>query len=236
MSSGELPARHIAVEGPIGVGKTSLVELLASRFEGVKILEDVQNPFLDSFYRGRAGAAFQVQIFFLLSRHQQHVEIVQQELFTRLVVADYTMAKDRIFARLNLNDEEFRLYDRLYGLLTRSLPKPDLVVYLEASIETCLRRIRMRGRDYERSIAADYLQRLKEAYNGHFFRYSETPLLVVNTDTIDFVNNREDFENLVEQIRRTRSGTQVYVPLGSGSRTETGQSKPATKPGSISRG
>jgi len=224
MSASELTARHIAVEGPIGVGKTSLVELLASRFEGVKILEDVANPFLDPFYRGKAGAAFQVQIFFLLSRHQQHAELAQQELFTRLVVADYTMAKDRIFARLNLSDEEFRLYDRLYGLLTKNLPKPDLVVYLEGSVDTCLKRIRMRGRDFERSISPEYLQRLKEAYNGHFFRYTETPLLVVNTDTIDFVNNSEDFDNLVEQIARTRRGTQVYVPLGSGKRTETGRS------------
>jgi deoxyguanosine kinase len=209
-------ARHIAVEGPIGVGKTSLVELLASRFEGVKVLEDVQNPFLEPFYRGRAGAAFQVQIFFLLSRHQQHMEIAQTELFTRLVVADYTMAKDRIFARLNLNDEEFRLYDRLFQLLTPQLPKPDLVIYLEASIETCQRRIKLRGRDFERGIDPDYLRRLKDAYNAFFFRYAETPLLVVNTDEIDFVRNQEDFANLVQQIARTRKGTQVYVPLGSG--------------------
>ncbi|HVN75634.1 MAG TPA: deoxynucleoside kinase [Thermoanaerobaculaceae bacterium] len=211
-----LAARHIAVEGPIGVGKTSLVELLASRFEGVKILEDVQNPFLEPFYRGKEGAAFQVQLFFLLSRHQQHVELSQMELFTRLVVSDYTMPKDRIFARMNLDDEEFRLYDRLYRLLTTRLPKPDLVIYLEASVETCMRRIRMRGREFERGMDPAYLQKLKDAYNGFFFRYSETPLLVVNTDEIDFVNKAEDFENLIEQIARTRQGTQVYVPLGSG--------------------
>jgi deoxyguanosine kinase len=216
MSGVTLNARHIAVEGPIGVGKTSLVELLASRFEGVKILEDVQNPFLEPFYRGKAGASFQVQIFFLLSRHQQHSQLAQTELFTRLVVADYTMSKDRIFARLNLDDEEFRLYDRLYQMLTATLPRPDLVVYLEADIDTCLRRIRMRGREFERGIEPDYLRRLKDAYNAYFFRYNETPLLVVNTDEIDFVNNREDFDNLVQQIARVRQGTQVYVPLGSG--------------------
>lgn len=239
MAGNTLAARHIAIEGPIGVGKTSLVELLAARFEGVKVLEDVANPFLDPFYRGKPGAAFQVQIFFLLSRHQQHVEIAQQELFTRLVVADYSMPKDRIFARMNLNDEEFRLYDRLYQLLTVGLPKPDLVVYLEAGVETCLKRIRMRGREFERSISPEYLQRLKEAYNAHFFRYAETPLLVVNTDTIDFVNNPEDFDNLVQQIGRTRKGTQVYVPLGSGHRTETGRGappKPAVKPRTVERG
>lgn len=215
MGEATLPARHIAIEGPIGVGKTSLVERLAARFEGVKLLEDVQNPFLDPFYKGRGGAAFQVQLFFLLSRHQQHLEIAQRELFTRLVVADYTMPKDRIFARLNLNDEEFRLYDRLYQLLTPQLPKPDLVIYLEGTIDTCMKRIRLRGREFERNMDPDYLRRLKDAYNSYFYRYSETPLLVVNTDEIDFVRNSEDFENLVGQIARVRKGTQVYVPLGS---------------------
>ena len=211
-----LAARHIAVEGPIGVGKTSLVELLASRFEGVKILEDVANPFLEPFYRGKEGAAFQVQLFFLLSRHQQHVELSQMDLFTRLVVSDYTMSKDRIFARMNLDDEEFRLYDRLYRLLTARLPRPDLVIYLEAGVETCMRRIRMRGREFERGMDPEYLQKLKDAYNAFFFRYSETPLLVVNTDEIDFVNKAEDFENLIQHIARPRQGTPVYVPLGSG--------------------
>ncbi len=216
MGEQSLPARHIAIEGPIGVGKTSLVERLVARFEGVKLLEDVQNPFLDPFYKGRGGAAFQVQLFFLLSRHQQHLELAQRELFTRLVVADYTMAKDRIFARLNLNDEEFRLYDRLYQLLTPHLPGPDLVIYLEGTIETCLKRIKLRGREFERNMDPGYLRRLKEAYNAYFYRYSETPLLVVNTDEIDFVRNPQDFENLVDQISRVRKGTQVYVPLGSG--------------------
>jgi deoxyadenosine/deoxycytidine kinase len=216
MSEPLIAARHIAIEGPIGVGKTSLVERLVARFEGVKILEDVANPFLDPFYKGRGGAAFQVQIFFLLSRHQQHLEVAQRELFTRLVVADYTMAKDRIFARLNLNDEEFSLYDRLYQLLVPRLPAPDLVVYLEGKVETCMRRIRQRGREFERNMDPGYLQRLKEAYNAYFFRYHESPLLVVNTDEIDFVNNDDDFENLVQQISRIRKGTQVYVPLGAG--------------------
>lgn len=226
MTTGAVTARHIAVEGPIGVGKTSLVELLARRFEGVKILEDVQNPFLEPFYRGKPGSAFQVQVFFLLSRYQQHLEIAQRDLFSRLVVADYTMPKDWLFARLNLSDEEFRLYERLYQVLSERLPHPDLVIYLEAGVETCLRRIRQRGREYERGIDPEYLRRLKEAYNGYFFRYHQSPLLVVNTDEIDFVNNPEDFENLVQQISRARHGTQVYVPLGSGRRTETGRGTP----------
>jgi deoxyguanosine kinase len=216
MGDGKLWARHIAVEGPIGVGKTSLVDRLARRYEGVKILEDVQNPFLDAFYKGRTGAAFQVQIFFLLSRYQQQVDIMQPELFTRLVVADYCMPKDFIFAQLTLADEELRMYERLYHLLVGRLPRPDLVIYLEATVETCLRRIKMRGREFERGIDPDYLRRLKEAYNAFFFRFNDSPLLVVNTDDIDFVNRTEDFDNLAEQIARIRQGTHVYVPLGSG--------------------
>lgn len=216
MSEPPFPFKHVAVEGPIGVGKTSLVERLATRFSGVKVLEDAGNPFLEAFYKGVPGAAFQVQIFFLLSRYQQHVELRQGDLFTRLVVADYTMAKDRLFARLNLTDPEFALYDRLYNLLVPSLPKPDLVIYLEASVEVCLERIRRRGRPFERTIDVGYLRRLKEAYAEYFFHYAETPLLVVNTDDLDFVHREEDFAALVEQMARVQRGTQVFIPLGSG--------------------
>ncbi|BCW92300.1 MAG: deoxynucleoside kinase [Acidobacteriota bacterium] len=216
MSETPFPFRHVAVEGPIGVGKTSLVERLAARFSGVKVLEDVTNPFLEPFYRGVPGAAFQAQVFFLLSRYQQQVELQQPELFTQLVVADYTMAKDRIFARLNLSDAEFALYDRLYSLLVPGLPKPDLVVYLEASVEVCLERIRKRGRPFERTIDAAYLRRLKEAYAEFFFHYNETPLLVVNTDDLDFVHREQDFDALVAKMVRVRRGTHVFIPLGSG--------------------
>lgn len=216
MSETPFPFRHVAVEGPIGVGKTSLVERLAARFSGVKVLEDVTNPFLEPFYRGVPGAAFQAQVFFLLSRYQQQVELQQPELFTQLVVADYTMAKDRIFARLNLSDAEFALYDRLYSLLVPGLPKPDLVVYLEASVEVCLERIRKRGRPFERTIDAAYLRRLKEAYAEFFFHYNETPLLVVNTDDLDFVHREQDFDALVAKMVRVRRGTHVFIPHGSG--------------------
>ncbi len=220
MSVARLPFRHVAVEGPIGVGKTSLVQRLADRFEGVMVLEDITNPFLAAFYEGRAGAAFQVQIYFLLSRFQQQREIAQMHLFQRLVLADYTFPKDRIFAYLNLDDHDLGVYEKLYPVLAQEVPRPDLVIYMQASVEVLLERIRSRGRDYERSIDRGYLERLSEAYSYYFFHYQETPLLVVNTDDIDFVNNPADFDAFVDQILRSRRGTQIYVPLGS-DRTET---------------
>lgn len=214
MSQTRIPFRHIAVEGPIGVGKTSLVQLLGRRFEGVMILEDVTNPFLPSFYEGRPGSAFQVQIYFLLSRFQQQREISQLHLFQRLVLADYTFPKDRIFAYLNLDDSDLKVYEKLYPVLEQEVPRPDLVIYMQGSVSVLLERIARRGREFERAIDPDYLVRLSDAYSYYFFHYRETPLLVVNTDDIDFVNNPADFEALVDQIARCRGGTQVYVPLG----------------------
>jgi deoxyadenosine/deoxycytidine kinase len=220
MTKTTIPFRHIAVEGPIGVGKTSLVQLLADRFEGTMVLEDVTNPFLPAFYEGRPGASFQVQIYFLLSRFQQQREIAQMNLFQQLVVADYTFPKDRIFAYLNLDDTDLAVYEKLYPVLDQEVPKPDLVIYMQAAIPVLLERVEKRGRDFERSLDADYLRRLSEAYSYYFFHYKETPLLVVNTDEIDFVNNPADRDAFIDQIARCRRGTQVYVPLGS-PRTET---------------
>jgi deoxyadenosine/deoxycytidine kinase len=215
MTSTKIPFRHIAVEGPIGVGKTSLVQLLADRYESVMVLEDITNPFLASFYEGREGAAFQVQIYFLLSRFQQQREISQMHLFQRLVLADYTFPKDRIFAYLNLDDADLKVYEKLYPVLEAEVAKPDLVIYMQASVPTLLERVRRRARDYERDIDPGYLERLSEAYSYYFFHYRETPLLVVNTDDIDFVNNPADLDALISQIARCRRGTQIYVPLGS---------------------
>jgi deoxyadenosine/deoxycytidine kinase len=178
------------------------------------VLEDITNPFLPDFYEGRAGAAFQVQIYFLLSRFQQQREINQMNLFQRLVLADYTFPKDRIFAYLNLDDTDLRVYEKLYPVLEQEVPAPDLVIYLQASVPMLLERIARRGRDFERAIDPDYLVRLSEAYSYYFFHYRDTPLLVVNTDDIDFVNTRADFDAFVEQIVRCRHGTQVYVPIG----------------------
>jgi deoxyadenosine/deoxycytidine kinase len=210
-----LPFRHIAVEGPIGAGKTSLVDLLAKRFRGTKVLEDVSNPFLDEFYKDKRGAAFRCQLFFLLSRYDQQKQLTQRDLFTELVLSDYSFPKDKIFAYLTLDDSELMIYNRLYEVLVETVPKPELVIYLQANLETLLKRIKRRGREYEKAISPAYLKELSEAYSHYFYRYDETPLLVVNTNEIDFVHNSEHFEALVEQIRTASKGTQYYVPLGS---------------------
>jgi deoxyguanosine kinase len=210
-----LPFRHIAVEGPIGVGKTSLVNLLARRFRGTKTLQDVDNPFLDDFYKDKRGAAFRCQLFFLLSRYDQQRSIAQRDLFTELILADYAFPKDKIFAYLTLDDSELMIYNHLYDLLYETVPKPELVIYLLANIDTLLKRIKKRGRAYEKSISSSYLHEVVEAYSHYFYRYDETPLLVVNTNDIDFVNTPAHFDALVEQIRNAQKGTQYYVPLGS---------------------
>ena len=211
---GELALHHIAVDGPIGVGKTSLVGLLAKRFEGVKVLEDIDNPFLPDFYKNKKGAAFQTQLFFLLSRYQQQREIAQIDLFSGLVVADYTFPKDKIFACLNLDDSELLIYDKLYTLLADSIPKPDLVIYLQGSLETCMKRVRKRLKASEKGLTPEYVAQLIEAYNYYFYHYEETPLLVVDCNEIDFVNRPADFDDLVAQIQRARRGVQYYVPAG----------------------
>jgi deoxyadenosine/deoxycytidine kinase len=210
-----LPWRHIGIEGPIGVGKTSLTNLLAKRFRGTRVLEDADNPFLDDFYKDKRGAAFRTELFFLLSRFDQQRQVAQRDLFTELILADYTFAKSKIFAHLTLDDSELMIYNRLYDLLDDQVPRPELVIYLQAGLDTLLKRIKKRGRAYEKAISPSYLQELSEAYSHYFYRYDETPLLVVNTNEIDFVHTPEHFEQLVEQVRNAQKGTQYYVPLGS---------------------
>jgi len=209
-----LPFRYLAVDGPIGVGKTSLVDRLVRRFEAVKVLEDVENPFLPDFYQDKAGAAFQTQMYFLLSRYKQQQEIVQQELFHRLVISDYTFPKDRIFAYLTLGDDELALYDKLYATLESNVPVPDLVLYLTADVDTCMARIRRRGRGFEREISEDYMAELVEAYNHYFHYYNRSPLLVVDTRHMNLVGKGEDFDELLDLLRRPIRGTEYFVAAG----------------------
>jgi len=206
-------SRFIAVEGPIGVGKSSLVELLATRFNAVKVKEQIENPFLRDFYQEKPGAAFQAQLFFLLNRFVQQRDLSQSDLFQQFTLCDYIFAKDKIFAYLNLDDSELMLYERLYALLSEKVPRPDLVIYLQASTAVLQERIQKRHRDYEAEISGKYLEDLNQAYNYFFYHYTETPLLVINTTDIDFVENESDLEDLVAQIKGMGKGVQYYMPM-----------------------
>jgi deoxyguanosine kinase len=208
-----MQARFIAVEGPIGVGKSSLVDLLATRYNAVKVLERNDNPFLRDFYREKPGAAFQAQLFFLLNRYVQQRDLAQNDLFQQVTLCDYIFAKDKIFAYLNLDDAELMIYEKIYSLLADNLPRPDLVIYLQASPQVLSERIRRRKRDYEAEISDKYLEDLIQAYNYFFYHYSETPLLVINTTDIDFVENESDLEDLVGQIQNMGRGVQYYMPM-----------------------
>ncbi|MFQ5648787.1 MAG: deoxynucleoside kinase [bacterium] len=206
--------QYIAIEGVIGVGKTSLAQKLADHFGARQILEKQdENPFLKDFYRDPRQFAFPTQLFFLLSRYRQQQEVPQRELFHDMLVADYIFAKDRIFATITLEDRELFLYDKIASLLERDIPKPDLVLYLQSSTERLMFNIRKRNRDYERPITEAYIRELNEAYNQFFFNYEDSPLLIINSTEIDFVNKEEDFEELVNQAIRPISGTQYYSPI-----------------------
>ena len=208
--------RYIAIEGPIGVGKSSLAQILARKFGARLVKEEVaNNPFLERFYEDPRKYAFQTQLFFLLSRYRQQKEVAQGNLFESGVVCDYILAKDKIFALINLEDDEVSLYESIYKLLVSTLPKPDMVIYLQARPEVLLSRVRKRGIGYERNISLDYLKTLSDAYNEYFFHYNETPLLVVNTSEIDFVESPRDLEHLVREVKSAKRGTQHYIPLGS---------------------
>jgi deoxyguanosine kinase len=217
LKSDPLGFHYVSVDGPIGVGKTTLVELLARRYEGVKILEDVDNPFLGDFYQDRPGAAFQTELYFLLSRYKQQQEIAQRELFDRLLVSDYTFQKNRIFAYLNLSDDELMLFDKLYALLEPQVPVPDLVIHLVADVETCMERIRRRARNVEKTISEEYIAELIDAYNHYYHYYDRSPLLVVDTRHLNFPQRPEDFDELLHRLARPIRGTEYFQPLGSSS-------------------
>lgn len=206
-------ARYVVIEGPIGVGKTSLATLLAPELNARLVFERAEeNPFLTEFYQDPVRFRFQTQIFFLMSRFAQQEEFSQHDLFHQVTISDYLFAKDRIFAYLNLNDHELALYEQIYRMIEPKIVRPDLVIYLQADTETILRRIKQRGRPFEKQMNHEYVEAVNEAYNHFFFRYSETPLLVINTSDIDFVHNPEDLDDLIRQVLSMREGTLYYVP------------------------
>ena len=207
--------RHIAIEGVIGAGKTSLATMLGNTLGANVVLERFEeNPFLKDFYRDPERYAFQTQIFFLLTRYKQQQELFQADLFHRFLVTDYIFEKDKIFAYLNLQDEELKLYETLVGTIERSVPTPDLVVYLQSTVERLMENIKERGRSFESGMPEGYIRDLNEAYNYFFFRYKTTPLLIVNAAEIDFVKNTHHYEDLLRQIfRPNRSAVEYYNPM-----------------------
>ena len=205
--------RFIVVEGPIGVGKTSLAKRLAESFGGEVVLEHIeQNPFLERFYRSGRDAALPAQLFFLFQRARQLEELRQSDLFSPVRIADFHFAKDRLFAELNLDREEMALYDQISARLDVQTPVPDLMIYLQASVDTLLQRIMRRGIAYERAIDRRYLEQLTETYARYFHRYDEGPLLIINASSIDPVHNEADYEQLYRQIRRTSGGRHFFNP------------------------
>jgi deoxyguanosine kinase len=204
----------IAIEGVIGAGKTSLAKKIKERLNAELIMEQFEaNPFLEKFYGDRKRYAFQTQMFFLINRYKQQQELNQENLFTQFLVSDYLFEKDRIFAYLNLNGEELKLYESIFPLLSRNLRKPDLVIYLQSGVERLMYNIRKRSRKIERNLTRSYIEELSEAYNHFFFRYTTTPLLIVNSTDIDFVNSERDFEELYQQIfREDRGMTEYFKP------------------------
>ena len=204
---------YVAIEGVIGVGKTSLAHLLEERLNAKLVMEKFdENPFLPDFYLDPERYAFQTQLFFLLSRYRQQQELRQTEVFHKLVISDYMFVKDRLFASLNLDDKEMSLYDSVAKILEKNILNPDLVIYLQAETPKLMERITLRGRDFEKNMSQDYIDALNQVYNEYFFRYLESPLLIINTNDIDFVHNEEDLEEVIRYIRQPVSGTKFFNP------------------------
>ncbi len=206
--------RYIAIEGPPGVGKSALVDRLAARLDAAMVLDEGDNPFLADFYAERAGAAFQAQLFFTLARHRQQSALRQSDLFSQVTICDYLFERDKIYAYLNLDDNELFIYQRLYELLAQDVPAPDLVIYLQAPTDVLRRRLRDRGRANPEAptLEDDYVRELNEAYNHFFFHYNATPLLVVETSQFDLSWGDETLDDLMKQLNGMGKGTRYYVP------------------------
>ncbi len=205
---------YLAVEGPIGVGKTSLVKLLGEKLGAKIVLEEYENnPFLEEFYNDPDRYAFQTQLFFLMNRYRQQQDLRQVDMFHNLLITDYMFVKDRLFASLNLNDKELSLYDTVANLLEKNVLKPDLVIFLQAETQTLMRNISKRGRDFENNMSFEYLDALSQVYSEYFFKYQDTPLIIINTNDIDFVNNESDLDEVIKYIREPVTGTKFFNPI-----------------------
>ncbi|MEN8191913.1 MAG: deoxynucleoside kinase [Bacteroidota bacterium] len=207
--------RYVAIEGVIGAGKTSLAMKIAEKMNANLILEEFEtNPFLEKFYDDRKRFAFQTQMFFLVNRFKQQQSLNQEDLFSKYIVSDYIFDKDNVFAYLNLNGEELKLYEALFPMLKRDLRKPDVVIYLQASVDRIMYNIKKRNRKIEKGLTRSYIKELSEAYNNFFFKYNSSPLLIVNSTDIDFVNRESDFDELYNQIfREDRAFTEYFNPV-----------------------
>ena len=204
---------YIVIEGAIGVGKTSLAKLLSDILGAKLVLEKFEeNPFLSEFYDDPVRFAFQTQLFFLLQRYQQQQELRQVDMFHNLLISDYMFIKDRLFASLNLDEKEMSLYDSIANMLERNVINPDLIIYLQADTNTLMKNIAKRGREFEANISYDYINALNEIYTEYFFRYYETPLVIINTNHIDFVNNSADLDQVIDYIRQPVTGTKFFNP------------------------
>ena len=207
---------YVAIEGCIGVGKTSLAKLLTERLEAKLILEKFEdNPFLPDFYKNPERYAFQTQLFFLLSRYRQQIDLQQTDLFYKCIVSDYIFTKDRLFATLNLSEKEISLYDNVASLLEKNITFPNLVIFLQSDTERLMENIRKRGRNYEKQMDWKYIDSLNQVYNEYFFRYDKSPLMIINTNDIDFVNNKDDLEEVLNFIRKPIQGVKYYNPIKS---------------------
>jgi len=207
----DISLKYIAIEGMIGVGKTVLATKLSEKLQARLVLEEVEeNPFLANFYQDMRTYALSTQLFFLLSRHRQQQQLSQQTLFQEKIVSDYSFLKDRVFAYVNLSEHELKLYEKIYEFLEKDVPRPDLVVYLQAPVEILIERIKKRGRNFEQDMNPEYLQVLSDAYNRFFLHYDATPLLIVNTANLDFVKNESDFVQLFQAIITTTAGKKYY--------------------------
>lgn len=212
----DLTSKYIVIEGPIGVGKTSLSNKLALEWDAELILENVDdNPFLSKFYKNPREVSLQTQLYFLLTRTRQVQSFKQQDIFSQTRVSDFMLQKDRLFAQVTLNNEEYDLYDQLYSYMAVDIPKPDLLIYLQAPANVLMKRIKKRGRNFEKYINTEYLERLNSMYLKFFSNYDGSPLLIVNAEDIDFVNNAIDYKNLLDKIYSIDKGRHYFNPLAS---------------------